>query len=71
MYVVRRWIYAFRNFRNYPAELNRRASVEQQMWDCVAGRKPMPNREQLAEWARKLGIPDWMRERMKARGEAK
>lgn len=56
-----RWVWVVRNYRNYAAELNRRAAVEQQLWDCWHGKRPLPDKEQCAEWARKLGVPDEFR----------
>jgi hypothetical protein len=41
--------------------LNRRAAVEQEIWDCWYGRAPMPDKDKLAEWARRLGMPDEVR----------
>lgn len=38
--------------------LNRRAEVEQYLWDCVHGKKPLPDQEQCRQMALKLGVPD-------------
>lgn len=43
---------------NCDKDLNRRANVERAMFDCIAGKKPMPDKEMLKEWALKLGVPD-------------
>ncbi|MBI2770345.1 MAG: hypothetical protein HYX47_12035 [Burkholderiales bacterium] len=42
----------------WAASLNRRASVEQWMFDAVCGRRPMPTPEELRQWALKLGTPE-------------
>ena len=39
-------------------ELNRRASVETELWNAVNGKAPLPDVEQLRKWALKLGVPD-------------
>lgn len=57
--MMRRWLQLLRNFRNYPKELNRRAKVEQQMWDCYHGKAELPDKEQLRLWALELGVPEW------------
>lgn len=36
--------------------LNRRATVEQWMFDAARGKRPMPTPEQLREWAMRLGV---------------
>lgn len=41
--------------------LNTRATVEQELWDVYHGKRPLPDGEQCAEWARKLGIPEQFR----------
>ena len=58
LWSARRGVYVVRNYRNYAKDLNRRAAVEQQLWDCFHGKRTLPDRQQCAEWARKLGIPD-------------
>ena len=62
MNTVRRWLYALRNLRNYGQELNRRAAVEQQLWNVYHGKRPLPDAEQCREWAVKLGVPEWFHE---------
>lgn len=42
----------------WEASLNRRATVEQWMFDAVSGRRPLPNADELREWALKLGTTD-------------
>jgi hypothetical protein len=58
---IRRWLYWFKNFRNYPKELNRRAAVEQQLWNVYHGKQDPPDREKCREWALQLGVPDYWR----------
>jgi hypothetical protein len=61
LWELRRWRWVMRSYRNYAAELNRRAAVEQQLWDCWHGKRPLPDKAQCAEWARKLGVPEEFR----------
>lgn len=61
LWTLKRWRWVVRNYRNYAAELNRRAAVEQQLWDCWHGKRALPDKEQCAEWARKLGVPEEFR----------
>jgi hypothetical protein len=42
----------------WAASLNRRATVEQWMFDAARGKRPMPTAEELRAWAIKLGTPD-------------
>jgi hypothetical protein len=49
----------------YGRSLNERVKVEQELWDIARGKSPLPTAEQCAEWARRLGIPAELRERMK------
>ena len=42
----------------WAASLNRRAQVEQLMFDAAAGKRAMPTPTELREWALKLGTPD-------------
>lgn len=41
----------------WAAALNRRATVEQWMFDAARGKRPMPTPEELRSWATKLGTP--------------
>lgn len=41
--------------------LNRRAEVEQLMFDAARGKRPMPTAEELRAWALRLGVPGEMR----------
>jgi hypothetical protein len=42
----------------WAASLNRRATVEQWMFDAARGKRPMPTPQELRAWALKLGTPD-------------
>jgi hypothetical protein len=42
--------------------LNRRAEVEQMMFDAASGKRSMPTAEELREWALRLGVPDVFKE---------
>lgn len=44
--------------KHHPHEVNRRAAVEQQMWNVVNGKAPLPDIETIRSWATKLGVPD-------------
>ena len=44
-------------------ELNARAKVETEIWECAGGKRPMPDAEQLREWALRLGMPEGFRGR--------
>jgi hypothetical protein len=48
--------------RAYEISLNRRAEVEQELWDCSRGKKPLPDAKQCKEWALRLGVPDEWRD---------
>ncbi len=61
----RRLLAILRTFRDHAAGLNRRAAVEQEMWHCVNGKQPMPDKEKLRDWALRLGVPDEFRTREK------
>jgi hypothetical protein len=41
----------------WAASLNRRATVEQWMFDAARGKRPMPTPDELRAWAIKLGTP--------------
>ena len=58
---LRRIKFTLLNFRYYPKELNRRAAVEQELWDCYRGKNPLPDKAQCRDWALRLGIPDCWR----------
>lgn len=55
---IRRLYWHYRIMIDGYYELNNRASVESEMWQCVSGKKPMPDKEQLRQWALKLGVPE-------------
>lgn len=40
-----------------PDWLNRRAEVEQELFDAANGKRPMPDAAQLRTWALRLGVP--------------
>lgn len=42
----------------WAASLNRRATIEQLMFDAASGKRPMPTPDELREWALRLGTPD-------------
>jgi hypothetical protein len=42
----------------WSSALNRRATVEQWMFDAARGKRPMPTPEELRAWAIKLGTPE-------------
>lgn len=37
--------------------LNKRVKVEEALWECAAGKRPFPDRQQLIHWAQELGFP--------------
>lgn len=45
----------------WEASLNRRATVEQLMFDAAHGKRPLPGPQELREWATKLGVPAELR----------
>lgn len=47
----------WRLIRNHGDELNRRVTVENYLWACVAGKKPLPDKDKCQELAVKLGVP--------------
>jgi len=47
-----------------PADLNRRALVEQRLLDAYHGKRPIPTREECLELAKTLGVPDEYREEL-------
>lgn len=40
-------------------ELNRRVKVEQYLFDCANGKKPLPDAAKCSELALVLGTPSW------------
>lgn len=58
MKTIRRWIYIIRTFKNHAKDLNRRAGVEQELWNCYHGKRELPDKEQCKKWALTLGVPD-------------
>lgn len=45
----------------YSKSLSRRVEIENEMFRAVAGDRPMPTRQELREWALRLGVPDELR----------
>jgi len=37
--------------------LNKRVKVEEALWECAAGKRPFPDKDQLVKWAKELGYP--------------
>ena len=56
--MFKRLLWRIRNLKNGYHELNKRAAVEQEMWHCINGKAPMPDKEKLRDWALRLGVPD-------------
>jgi hypothetical protein len=54
-------IWCLRNLRNGYYELNRRAKVEQELWDAANGKAPLPDQEKCRDLAVRLGVPDEFR----------
>ena len=42
--------------------INRRAEVEQFLFDCYAGKRPLPDKDTCRALAMKLGVPNSMRD---------
>lgn len=59
--MVRRILWRLRNFRSGYYELINRAKVEAEMWECLAGKRDMPNENKLREWVIRLGVPEEFR----------
>lgn len=50
--------------REWAPSLNRRAEVEQVLFDCAQGKRALPTREECHALATKLGVPEeWLAER--------
>jgi hypothetical protein len=39
------------------ARISRGVKIEVEMFDCVAGKAPMPDKDKLRDWALRLGTP--------------
>ncbi|MCP1675495.1 hypothetical protein J2T57_002645 [Natronocella acetinitrilica] len=48
----------WRVWRNVGEDLNRRASVEAQLFSMASGKSPLPDADKCRELALKLGVPD-------------
>lgn len=60
-YPAVRFKYLCVTFRNHAEMLNKKARVEAQMHQCIAGKEPMPDKAKLREWANILGVPERFR----------
>lgn len=59
---LRRFLLRHQWLLAYERSLNRRAEVEQELFDASRGKRPMPSPAQLHKWATKLGVPDEWRD---------
>jgi len=50
--------YRWKQWRDMPALLNRRASVEQRLFDAASGKNPLPDADECRRLALKLGTPE-------------
>lgn len=64
--LARQLLWRVRNLHNGYHELNRRAKVEAEMFECAAGKAPMPDAAKLREWAIRLGVPEGFKKEGKA-----
>lgn len=55
---LRRFLLRHRWLRDYEKSLNRRAQVEQELFDVANGKRPLPDRDKCRELALRLGVPD-------------
>lgn len=60
--MIGRLLWRLRNLREGYHELNRRAKVEAELFECVSGKRPMPDKQKLREWAVRLGVPEAFRQ---------
>lgn len=56
-----RLVWRLRNLSGGYHELNQRAKVEAELFECVSDKRPMPDKNQLREWAVRLGVPEEFR----------
>lgn len=54
---VTRWKYRVLNFMGGADSLNRRVAVEQELFDCASGKRPLPDAAKCRELALRLGTP--------------
>lgn len=59
---LERFVGRWRWMRAYEISLNRRAEVEQELWDCSHGKRPLPDAGKCRELALRLGVPDEWRD---------
>lgn len=58
--------------RQYEVSLDRRATVEQELWNVYNGKTEIPEREQFKKWAQQLGVPvEWLQLREKSNKDKK
>lgn len=55
---IQRWRDQWRFLRHAGRMLNRRVEVEQELFDCAHGKRPLPDAAQCRQWALRLGTPD-------------
>jgi hypothetical protein len=54
---LRRLYYRILWLRDYNRLLSARVKVEEELWRCEKGQRPLPDAKQCADWARRLGVP--------------
>lgn len=59
MNFIVRWKYRFSSFMGGADAMNRRVKVEQYLFDCANGKKPLPDATKCRELALSLGTPSW------------
>jgi hypothetical protein len=59
MSLITRWKYLILSAWHSGDELNRRVKVEQHLFDCANGKKPLPDVAKCRELALFLGTPSW------------
>jgi hypothetical protein len=59
---LERFVMRWRWLRDYEISLNRRAEVEQELFDMARGKRPLPDAEQCRKLAIRLGVPDKWRD---------
>lgn len=56
--LLRRWQARWRLIRDSGERLKRRVQVEQYLFDCAKGKRPLPDAERCRRMALKLGTTD-------------
>lgn len=59
--VVTRLGYRWKGLRWRLNSLGERVKVEVELWECAAGKRPLPDKAKCREWAQRLGIPKDLR----------